>query len=597
MSLWTALWAQPWNWARPWAFALLLAPLLLALWRLWLARQQRAQALAYAEPDLLPYATRKTPPAATRRALAFDLLLWGLLACAVAGPRQSVPAPLSGAAAEHRVAVMVLLDVGAQAAQLPLDAPISALEQSRLLLAALWPRLQGERLGLIAYGMQRQGAPLEAVQLLPPTQDAALFNHFAALAQPDLLTAQGAGTALAGVIELARQRLAQQAEGEAGAVLLLAGAQTPIAPDLDARRLGDSLRAAHLPLYVLALPGLDAAQAAALRTMARSSGGAMTAVQPGQTAGGVWRSLYDRGIARITVPQAISPQTGVQWRELFAIFLIPALLLMLWHEWPPRRPRANGTLLLSLAVLTGLNVPQPAHAAAPTPQQAWAAWRAGDDARAQALYAALPGFDARIAEGDSAYRRGQYQQAAQAFHRAVLLADTLAQRFTAFYNLGNACMHLPGKTLEAVQAYEAALRIRPQDANALRNARLAQRQYEIDHPPAYLVGIAKRAPAIHHSRFGQQASDTPSQLRKAPPRPASAPLEQAARLAAQGQLGDAAATAAKNAAPWQPPQRDWAAVDKRARLLQDATLALWQQRADIDTRAARDATRQTGARP
>ncbi len=597
MSLWTALWTQPWNWAHPWAFALLLVPPLRALWRLWLARQQRTQTLGYAQADLLPYATRQPPPATTRRALAFDLLLWSLLACAIAGPRQPVSTQIAGAAAEHRVAVMVLLDAGAQAAQLQPNAPISALEQSRLLLAALWPRLQGERLGLIAYGKQREGAPLAAVQLLPPTRDAALFNHFAALAQPDVLAAQGAGSTLAGVIDLARQRLAQQADGEAGAVLLLAGAQTPNAADLDASALGDSLRAAHVPLYVLALPGLDAEQTAALRTLARSSGGAMTAVQAGQTSGSVWRSLYDRGIARITVPQAIGPQTRVQWRELFAIFLVPALLLMLWREWPQRRLRAKGTLLLSLAVLAGLNVPQPAHAAAPTPQQAWAAWRAGDDARAQALYAALPGFDARIGEGDAAYRRGQYQQAAQAFHRAVLLADTAAQRFTAFYNLGNASMHLPGKTLEAVQAYEAALRICPHDANALRNARLAQRQYEIDHPPAYLVGIAKRAPAIHHSRFGQQASDTPSQLRKAPPRPASAPLEQTARLAAQGQLGDAAATPAKNAAQWQPPQLDWAAVDKRAQLLQDDTQALWQQRADIDTRAARDASSQTGARP
>jgi Ca-activated chloride channel family protein len=592
MNAWT-LWSQPWDWARPWAFTLLLAPLLLALWRLRQARRQRAQALAYADAELLPYATRLTPAATTRRALVFDALLWLLLACAAAGPRQAEFTDATGAAGGHRVAVMVLLDAGAQAAQLG-DGAISALEQSRLLLAALWPRLQGERLGLIAYGAPRPGAPLQTAQLLPPTRDAAIFRHFAALAQPALFSADGPGGSLEQVIALARERLAQQAEGEPGALLLLAAGDAVLSPDLDAQALGKRLRAAHLPVFVLALPGLDSAQAQALRTLAAASGGAMAAAQTGQT-DGVWTRLYDHGIARIPVAGQSSAQ-HTQWRELFMLFLAPALVLMLWRAAPRRQPRAKAAALLALALLAALQLPQPAHAEDATPQQAWAAWQAGDMARAQALYAALPGFDARIGEGDAAYRRGQFQQAAHAFHRALLRADTPAQRFTAFYNLGNALMHLPGKTLEAVQAYDAALRLRPDDANALRNARLARRQYEIDHPEAALVGIAKRAPAIHHSRFGQQTSDTPSQLRHKPPPQASAPLQAGTPLAARGGLAQAAQAPLQAAAAWQPPVLDWAAADKRVQLLQDATQALWQQRADIDTRAARDAASATGVR-
>ncbi|MGC9186008.1 MAG: hypothetical protein ACP5GC_11240, partial [Thiomonas sp.] len=133
-------------------------------------------------------------------------------------------------------------------------------------------------------------------------------------------------------------------------------------------------------------------------------------------------------------------------------------------------------------------------------------------------------------------------------------------------------------------------------ANALRNARLARRQYEIDHPEAALAGIAKRAPAIHHSRFGQQTSDTPSQLRHKPPPQASAPLQADTPLAARGGLAQTARVPLQTAAAWQPPALDWAAADKRVQLLQDATQALWQQRADIDTRAARDAAPATGAR-
>lgn len=592
MIVWNAIWSQPWSWTRPWGFALLSVPVILALWRLAQARQQRSGLLAYADAALLPFATRQPMGRAAWSATVFDLALWLLLACAAAGPRQPLPAAAGGSSPGHRVAVMVLLDAGAQTVRA--GGGISPLEQARLLLAGLWPRLQGERLGLVAYGEQSNTAQMGVAQLLPPTDDSAVFGHFARMAQPGLFPADGAGTSLPGLLELARQRLLQQAADEAGAILLVAGADLSITADADPRALGRSLRAAHLPVFILALPGLDDAHTAALRILAASSGGAFAAVPPGQTSAAVWADLYDRGIARIPVGQTALPQQKTQWRELYGLFLLPALLLMLWREWPQRARRATGVVLLMLfGVLSALAAPPPAHAATATPQQAWAAWQARDFARAQALYAALPGWDARMGEGAAAYRRGQYQQAAQAFQRALLQADSAPQRFAALYDLGNASMHLPGKTLEAVQAYEAALRIRPHDAGALRNVRLAQRQYDVEHPPEAMAGIAKRAPAVHHSRFGQQSSDTPSQLRHKPPPLASAPLQQEAALAAQGSLGPVAVASAASTA-WQPPVLDWAAASKRTQLLRDDTLALWRQRAGIDSRAAHDAAAQPG---
>lgn len=581
MSDWLP-WLPPWNWARPWAFALLLVPIALALWRRVKARRQRALALAYADADLLRYAARMMPAAARWRALAFDAMLWLLLACAAGGPRQAIEVDAAGMPGADRASLMVLLDAGARAAQ-PQAGP-SALEQGRLLIDALWPRLHGARLGLIAFGAPREDAPRQLVQLLPPTDDAAMFRHFAALAQPALFGGEGPGASLAALLQLAQQRLGEQGEGARRALLLLAAGDTPPLAAPQALTLGQALRAAQQPLFVLALPGLDADRAKALRVLAEASGGAMRTAPPGQTGRSVWGGID----ARLAQLAAASPRRGpqTQWRELFGLFLVPALLLMLARSTLVCAPRAAASMLV-LALLGALASPQPAHAAQATPQAAWAAWQAGDFTRAQALYAALPGFDARIGEGDAAYRRGADQQAAQAFERALLLADTPAQRFVAFYNLGNALMHLPGKTREAVQAYDAALRIRPHDARALRNARLARRQDEIEHPSQALTGIAKRAPAIHHSRFGQQTSDTPSQLRRKPPPEGSAPLQAEATLPAQGRLAQSAQPQGA-ASAWQPPALDWDAAQKRAQLLQDATSLLWQRRAEIDTRAARD---------
>ncbi len=590
MTTWNALWTQPWFWARPWAFALLAVPLLLAALRLWRARSVRAGALAYADAALLPFATRLPSPQRLRRALALDLLLWALLATAAAGPRQPVSGGEVGGL--HRIAVMVLMDAGADAAA-PTAAPISALEQQRLLLAALWPQLRGERLGLIAYGAARPGGQVVAAQLLPPTDDPALFAHATQQARPEVFADTPASTALPGLLALARQRLQQQAEGESSTVLLLAGAGAPVPADFDASAVGQSLHRARLPLFVLALPGLPPERAALLHAAAQISGGGFSAVTAGQTGAGNWNALYVRGIARLPVGAAGRVQQITAWRELYGLFLLPALALLFWRERPRRVLPA--AVLLGLALVLGLPLAPPAQAQPPAlvsrpdklraEHAAWQAWRQGDFTRAQALYAALPGYAARMGEGAAAYRLRQYQVAASAFHRALLQADTPQQRFVAFYNLGDASLHLPGRTLEAVQAFDAALRIRPGDANALRNARLAQRQYEIEHPPSYLVGIAKRAPPIHHSRFGQQGSNTPSQLRHKPPKQASAPLQQTAPLAPGGQLATAGATNAATA-PWQPPTLDWAGADKRLQLLRDASAELLAQRAAIDTRTA-----------
>ena len=589
MSFWDALWTQPWFWSRPWGFALLAVPLALGLWRLVRARAARRQALVYADAALLPFATVSPPRRAVWGGLARDLLLWTLLALAVAGPRQPQPDTAPGANGLHRIAVMVLMDAG-EAAAARTDVPLSALEQQRLLLSALWPELRGERLGLMACGAARQGGPVGVAQLLPPTDDAALFAQAATEARPQNLAVDDAGASLVGVLGLARQRLQQQAEGEPGALLLMAGPGMTLPADLDIAALGRALRGAHLPLYGLALPGLSPEAAAPLRALALASGGGWDAVAPGQTGASVWNRLYGQGLARLPAAAA-SASAFTSWRELYGLFLLPAVLLLLG---PVRLRRRAPPALLVVALLAGLGMAQPQQASAASPppapqaeQAAWSAWQHGQYAQAEQRYAALPGYAARMGEGAAAYRLQHYQVAARAFQRALLLADAPSQRFAAFYNLGNATLHLPGQSLEAVQAFEAALRLRPGDANAQRNARLAQRVYEIHHPPSALVGIAKRAPAIHHSRFGQQTSNTPSQLRHRPPKSASAPLQQEATLAAQGRVSlPAEASAAKAQTAWQPPTLDWAGADKRVQLLDDARAQLLAQRTAIDTRAA-----------
>lgn len=577
----------PWHWSHPWAFLLLAVPL--ALWgvRTWSARALRRRALAYADPGLLAYATQGLPPAGRIGAAVLDLVFWALLCCALAGPRIAAPGSAAGA---HRVAVMVLLDAGAQA-DVAIAAAPTPLEQSRLLLRTLWPRLHGERLGLIAYGSgdAAEGPPASVVQLLPPTDDAALFRHFAAQSGPGLFSTRTTPS-LPEVLALARDRLARQADGESGALLLFAGADAIWPAQTDAVQFGTALRARALPLFVVALPGLDAGTAEALGAAARASGGRAVRAGVDASPDDIWPRLYGAGLAQVRAATS-APDAATVWRELFPLFLWPALLLGLGRMIAPTLGRRHAAALSAIAVLAVAPalLPPPARAATGTAAEAaaWRAWTAEDYARASALYRTVPGWNGAMGAGASAYRLGAFAQAAAEFRRAMLTADTPDQRFAALYNLGDAVMHLPDGSEEAAQAFAAALRIRPHDAAALRNLRLARRQAEVDHPPAATSGIAKRAPASHHDHFGEQRSDTPSQVIKRPRPPASTPVQAAQTLTATGSLAPlAAASPGAGMQPWQPPVLNWAAATKRMALLDDATTALWRARAAADTRAA-----------
>lgn len=588
--------SAPWSWVRPWGFALLLVPLLLIASR-WLgARRRQTLAEGYADVVLLPFATRLRASGATRGAIGYELLLWSLLACAVAGPRQSLPGVPGADAGTHRIAVMVLLDAGNPA--IASTVGLGAQAQSRLLLGALWPQLQGERLGLMAYGTAPNDAPARLLQLLPPTRDGALFDHFARLATPALFTTPGESVTLPDMLALAQQQLDRQAPDEPQALLLLAGADTPSVGGEAPVELGRRLRAAQLPLFVLALPALDASLRGSLRTVAEASGGSLSDVAGDRTGAAVWAPLYQRGIARLPVGAAASRPEVTHFRERYGLFLLPAVLLMLAGEWwrlPRRRLRLSRGVPIA-PVLLGLLLAMPlAHAADTRPQQAWAAWQAGNFALAQQQYAALPGWAARIGEGAAAYRLHRYPQAAHAWQRGVLLADTPAQRFVAFYNLGNAWMHVPGRSEHALQAFRAALRIRPDDPAARHNARLARARYEQEHPPYYLVGIARRGPPSRRANFGQQTSETPSQLHALAAQVAAQVTPRDAAPMA-GQL-DARQAGAGSGATWQPPALDWDGVDKRVQLLHDDTDLLWRERVDMDSRAARAAAATPGAPP
>ncbi|MDD2893249.1 MAG: VWA domain-containing protein [Halothiobacillaceae bacterium] len=503
--------ALHWHW--PWAFLLMLIPLAFIL----LSLRQRSRLLDYAEPALRPWALFERPQAGLGRMLLHSVA-WLCFAMALAGPRLPVESPNTPSASRQDVRIMALLDVSDS--MHAADIAPSRLERARLKLHDLPDVLAGESLGLAVFAGT-------AGVVMPPSSDPAVFRY--ALQQSEHLLDDAPGSELASALDAAARGLPKASEDvkhSARAILLISDGESDMLHGNAVLLAVEKLREAGIPLFILGMateqgapipdgaggyrqlddqPFQSRMDAAALQEMAQRTGGGFVPVSDGDT------DLRTLAEAMHALPSHPSPGVSRAWNELFYWPLLTGLmLLLLAYSAPYRRSElareknlapnpsqagpsqassqihkqhgnAHLALLSFLLPLAALSIlaSHAAHAAQPpaSPASAYAAWQRGDFVQAQLLYASLAGVEARMGEGAAAYRRGDFNHAAQAFTSAWLLATTNPARADALYNLGNAELQA-GRSERAVAAYEQVLRLRPKDENAASNLWLAQQRSE-----------------------------------------------------------------------------------------------------------------------
>lgn len=462
------------NWREPLWLVLAAVPLAFGLWR-W---RRRARVLRYADAELLPWAANVSDARAGGGVRAvLHALAWVLLALAAAGPRLPLPLYEGQATPRHLLTVMVVLDVSAS--MRATDVAPDRLGRARLELLDWLPRLAGERVGLIVYAG-------EAGMLLPPTDDAALLAR--ALDQVDPRLIEAPGTHLAAALDLARTHLAA-APGQAKAVLLVTDAEAD-SIDAAAQDAVEALRAAHVPLFVLGvgteagapvpLPGGGYAEsdgapvtsrmaASAYRQWANASGGRFVAVSDGDAD---WAALHNGGLGALP-GDPLPPEAAAAWRELYAWCLVPALVLLMATALPRRI-----TALLAIGVVGAVLAPPPALA---DEAAAWRAWQQRAYGEAYTRYLAVGGYRGQMGAGAAAWRQADYAGAVRHYGAALLLAASDPQRADALYNLGNA-HYGRGQWQAAFEAYEAVLRLRPQDPRAVANRERAWQKLQRERP-------------------------------------------------------------------------------------------------------------------
>lgn len=431
-------------------YALLIAAVPMALRAL--AWFKRRRLLNYAQAHLSPWAMQETTQPITHS--WSESLLWLLLALALAGPR--LPAENSGQAmAEPRrddVNIMIVLDVSA--AMLRPAHTLPALDRARLELDDLLTRTHGERIGLII-------SAATSGLLLPPTTDYAQLREFLNNADASLLDAQASSRVETADLAAAITRAQVELRGRRGGILLLsraasAGTKGEAANTLF--RIAKEAKARNTEIAVLdvAEPG----EGADLEEFARLAGAAYARVTDGDAE---WRNLYDarlRGIQSAQRPLA----EVTAWRELFVWPLaVAAGLLFVTSYRLPKRLTAAGVAALLIPGANGSSLTE----------EAYQALNSNEFARAQLTYSQLRGYAARMGEGASAYRRKDYEHAANQFALALLEArDTRAQG-AALFNLGNA-RFLQGRFDAAIEAYRDAQKAQPHDKRIAHNWTLAQ---------------------------------------------------------------------------------------------------------------------------
>ncbi|MCI2243046.1 tetratricopeptide repeat protein [Xanthomonas sp. PPL568] len=447
---------------RPeWLWALLLLPLL--GWSWWRRRRRRDIWRRTVDPHLLPHLLARGD-AKGRAGLLLGALGYALAVLALAGPSwRQEQQPLWQA----RTPLVIALDLSAQIDAR--DLPPSRLLQARAKLARLLHERAGGEVALLAYA----GEPYTVA---PLTDDAANVGLFLDALSPQVMPVAGQRTDLA--IDWAAQLL-RQAGFSRGDILVLSDQADAQAQQAAAHAAGQGYQVSALGLGTaqgaayrddqgrLAHAQLDAGS---LRALATAGTGRYAALTPDDS------DLRALGVLRPQEADATAADEshGRVWLDQ-GYWLLPPLMLLALLAF-----RRRGGAAVLLLVLVPLALPGPAQAqpaaqaqaATPAPVAGgW--WERADQVRQQ-----------RLDAGVQAYRKGDFAAAQQQFEGI----DSDA----GWYNLGNALAR-QGRYDEAIDAYDKALKLHPQMADAIAN-RAA-------------VEAARKRQSSQNSKSGQQGKD------------------------------------------------------------------------------------------
>ncbi len=435
----------------------LLPPLAMLLVWLWRQQLRSRSWQAVCDPQLLPYLL--LGHSQRRRNWPLHLILTALLLAiiALAGPTwERLPQPLF----RQNSALVILLDLSAS--MNAADLKPNRLVRAKLKITDILRQRREGQTALVVFAG-------DAFTVTPLTDDSKTIEALLDSLEPGLMPAFGSRPELA--IKQG-QRLLQQAGLAKGDLLLVTDDDQPGKALSEAERAAcrrdtgyqysasaqKPVRQYHWRTVVFSRTATDrlfcrGSTPAALRELAQAGGGIYQTIRVDNQ--DLKLLLADSLQDRLEVDQQQSDQLGDQWREAGVWLLWPLLLLT-----AAAFRRGWLTVFIFCTLLT-----QPAQAF--NWQQLW---QRSDQQAAESFaeedYAkAAEQFQSPRWQASALYRNGDYTEAAKLLKQPESEDD--------WYNRGNA-LAKSGQLPEAISAYEEALKLNPQDQDALANKHLVE---------------------------------------------------------------------------------------------------------------------------
>ena len=460
------------------------------------------------------------------------------------------------------VDIVIVLDLSSS--MLAEDIDPSRLERAKREISDLLEMLEGDRLGLVAF------AGTAFVQC-PLTVDYRAFELFLDTLHPRMMPIQGTdmGTALTTAIQtFDEEKLSSKA------IILISDGEDNEAKGLEAAEKANEL---GIKIFAIGIGGESPAPVPdpikggkkrdkrtgevvltrfdeeGLKRIALATGGGYERSTTGDMD---LQAIYGQDIKQGMEAYEIASSRSQNWKERYQWPLGLALMLLVLEALLPqvrRRRDANAAVLLLLAVGLPLMAPAPAAAWSNPfkPSEVRHGMRAFNDGEfEEALQhfheAQLDRPDDRKLEfniGDAHYRLGDYEAAEHAFGRVLALQgdDSLAQR--AYYNLGNT-LYYQGRLEEAVGAYESAIELDPEDADAQHNLAFVKEELE------------RRQEEAQQQREQRQQQPPPEKQEQEQKQ-----QEQKEEQASSGEEKEASEDEMLNVDPTRPPEEDEPTVE------------------------------------
>ena len=486
-----------------WFWALALIPLLLMVFVR--AERMAAQKLArIVSPRLRSQLTDGLHP--VRRRIRFSLLLGALALLVIAAARPQLG---FDSLEVKRRGLDLIIGIDTSKSMLATDVEPNRLTRAKLAAQDLIGLSQGDRLGLIAFAGR---AFLQA----PLTIDYGAV--LAAVQELDTEAVPRGGTNLAEAIQLALDAFGKGEGSDRALVLLTDGEEL----EADAVATARKAAAAGVKIFTLGigsaegsllpLPGggfvrdragqmvrsrLDEPR---LREIAATTGGTYLHLNGGPE---IITGLHRDGISQLKrgdqdMKTTMRPIERYAWPLTTALAcMILSILIRERRSAPPAAPRgavkrsAVALAATALVALLGF-VDDLSAASAPTAREALRQYRDGKFGEAESSFESLsrqhpgsPRYQFNL--GASAYKKGDFGRATEAFGRALASPDSSLHE-TTFYNLGNSLYQQgkaqtdPALTIRdwenAIAHYDNALRLNPKDADAAANREFVRKATE-----------------------------------------------------------------------------------------------------------------------